>query len=217
MKSDSLWSSAVVVKPTSGWMPINLGDLWKYRELLYFLTWRDVKVRYKQTVLGIAWAVIQPVLIMVVFSIFFGRLAKVPSNGFPYPIFAFCALLPWQLFGRALTDASTSLVVNECLITKVYFPRLLVPAAAVLTSLVDFCIALVVLMGMMFFYNIPPTIAIVTLPFFILLAGRSGGAVGPGGSDSCQLAHLCEHPKELSLNTERKTSKIFPVNPDPKK
>ena len=171
-------SSALVIQPTSGWVPLNLGDLWEYRELLYFLTWRDIKVRYKQTVLGMAWAVIQPLFMMVIFTIFFGRLAKVPSDGLPYPIFAFTALLPWQLFARALTDASTSLVVNERLITKVYFPRLLVPASAVLASLVDFGIAFVLLLGMMIFYAIAPTGAVWTLPLFILLALMSALGVG---------------------------------------
>jgi len=171
-------SSALVIQPTSGWVPLNLGDLWEYRELLYFLIWRDIKVRYKQTVLGMAWAVIQPLFMMVIFTIFFGRLAKVPSDGLPYPIFAYTALLPWQLFARALTDASTSLVVNERLITKVYFPRLLVPASAVLASLVDFGIAFVLLLGMMIFYAIAPTGAVWTLPLFILLALMSALGVG---------------------------------------
>jgi len=149
---------------------LNLVELWEYRELLYFLTWRDIKVRYKQTALGAAWAVIQPLGMMLVFTIFFGRLIGVPSDGLPYPIFAYTALLPWQLFSRALTDASTSLVVNEHLITKVYFPRLLVPVSAVLASLVDFAIAFVLLLGMMVFYGIVPTGAVILLPLFILLA-----------------------------------------------
>jgi len=178
LRDKSPRSSALVIQPTSGWVPLNLGDLWEYRELLYFLTWRDIKVRYKQTVLGMAWAVIQPLFMMVIFTIFFGRLAKVPSDGLPYPIFAFTALLPWQLFSRALTDASTSLVVNERLITKVYFPRLLVPASAVLASLVDFGIAFVLLLGMMIFYAIAPTGAVWTLPLFILLALMSALGVG---------------------------------------
>ena len=178
LRDKSPRSSALVIQPTSGWVPLNLGDLWEYRELLYFLTWRDIKVRYKQTVLGMAWAVIQPFFMMLIFTIFFGRLAKIPSDGLPYPIFAYTALLPWQLFARALTDASTSLVVNERLITKVYFPRLLVPASAVLASLVDFGIAFVLLLGMMFFYAIAPTGAVWTLPLFILLALMSALGVG---------------------------------------
>jgi len=178
VKDENLGASPLVIRPTSGWVPLNLGDVWKYRELLYFLTWRDIKVRYKQTILGIAWAVIQPVFMMLIFTLFFGRLAKIPSDGLPYPIFAFTALLPWQMFSRALTDASTSLVVNERLITKVYFPRLLVPTSAVLASLVDFCIAFVLLLGMMLFYGIAPTGAVWTLPLFILLALMSALGIG---------------------------------------
>jgi lipopolysaccharide transport system permease protein len=174
----NLDSPALVIKPTSGFAPLDLQNIWNYRELLYFLTWRDVKVRYKQTVLGVAWAVIQPLFMMLIFTIFFGRLAKIPSDGLPYPIFAFTALLPWQMFSRALTDASTSLVVNERLITKVYFPRLLVPASAVLASLVDFAIALILLVGMMFYYGIVPTGAVWTLPLFVLLALMTALGIG---------------------------------------
>ena len=171
-------SPALVIRPASGFVPLDLQEVWNYRELLYFLTWRDVKVRYKQTVLGVAWAVIQPLFMMLIFTIFFGKLAKVPSDGLPYPVFAFTALLPWQMFSRALTDASTSLVVNERLITKVYFPRLLVPASAVLASLVDFAIALILLVGMMFYYSIVPTGAVWTLPLFILLALMTALGIG---------------------------------------
>jgi len=170
LKGESLPSSTVIIRPSSGWVPLNLAELWEYRELLYFLTWRDIKVRYKQTVLGVAWAVIQPLGMMLVFTIFFGHLVGVPSDGLPVPIFAYTALLPWQLFSRALTDASTSLVVNERLITKVYFPRLLIPVSAVLASLVDFAIAFVLLLGMMVFYGIVPTGSVLMLPLFVLLA-----------------------------------------------
>jgi lipopolysaccharide transport system permease protein len=152
--------------------------LWEYRELLYFLTWRDVKVRYKQTALGAAWAIIQPVFMMLVFSLFFGKLARVPSDGFPYPIFTFCALLPWQLFAHALTESSNSLVANERLITKVYFPRLVVPIAAVLGGLVDFGIAFIILLLMMFYYGIVPGVAVLALPGLILLAVLTALAVG---------------------------------------
>ena len=152
--------------------------MWEYRELLYFLTWRDVKVRYKQTALGAAWAIIQPVFMMAVFSLFFGRLAKVPSDGIPYPIFTFCALLPWQLFAHSLTESSNSLVTNERLITKVYFPRLVIPISAVLGGLVDFAIAFVILLGLMAYYGIVPTWAVVTLPGFLLLAIVTALAVG---------------------------------------
>src|SRR5437762_6017247 len=158
------------IDPPSGWTSIGFRELWDYRELLYFLTLRDIKVRYKQTALGAAWAVIQPFFMMVVFSLFFGRLAGVKSDGIPYPIFTFCALLPWQLFAHALTESSNSLVANERLITKVYFPRLVVPLAATVGGLVDFAVAFVILLGMMFYYGIVPTWAIVTLPGFLLLA-----------------------------------------------
>lgn len=166
------------IRPSKGWVPFNLSDLWEYRELLYFLVWRDVKVRYKQTLLGAAWAILQPFLTMIVFSIFFGRLAGVPSDGIPYPIFVYTALLPWQLFTFALSESSNSLVSNERLITKVYFPRLVIPISAVLAGLVDFSIAFVVLIGMMLFFGIVPTIAILTLPFFILLSIATALAVG---------------------------------------
>jgi lipopolysaccharide transport system permease protein len=166
------------IDPPRGWTSIGFRELWDYRELLYFLTLRDIKVRYKQTALGAAWAIIQPVFMMVVFSLFFGRLAKIPSDGIPYPIFTFCALLPWQLFAHALTESSNSLVANERLITKVYFPRLVVPMAAVLGGLVDFAVAFVILLAMMFYYGIVPTWAIVTLPAFILLAIMTALGVG---------------------------------------
>jgi lipopolysaccharide transport system permease protein len=166
------------ISPPSRWTSLEFGELWEYRELLYFLIWRDVKVRYKQTALGAAWAVIQPFFMMIVFSLFFGRLAKVPSDGIPYPVFTFCALLPWQLFANALTESSNSLVGNQNLITKVYFPRLVVPISAVLGGLVDFVIAFVILLGMMLYYGIVPGWAIVTLPGFILLAVLTALGVG---------------------------------------
>jgi lipopolysaccharide transport system permease protein len=166
------------IEPPTGWTAIGLRELWEYRELLYFLIWRDVKVRYKQTALGAAWAVIQPFFMMVVFSLFFGKLAGMPSDGIPYPVFAFCALLPWQLFAHALTESSNSLVANERLITKVYFPRLVVPIAAVLGGLVDFAIAFVILVAMMIYFGIVPGWQVVTLPGFILLAVMTALAVG---------------------------------------
>jgi lipopolysaccharide transport system permease protein len=169
---------ATVVEPLRGWVPLNLRDLWQYRELLYFLTWRDIKVRYKQTVFGAAWAILQPLFTMVLFSVFFGTLAKIPSDGIPYPIFAYSALLPWHLFAQSLTRSATSLVANQHLITKVYFPRLSIPLSAVLAGLVDFGIAFVVLMGMMFYYRIVPTVAVLTLPLFLLLAIATALAVG---------------------------------------
>jgi lipopolysaccharide transport system permease protein len=170
--------STVLIRPSRGWVALKLRDLWLYRELLYFLTWRDIKVRYKQTILGAAWVVLQPFFTMVVFSIFFGRLASVPSDGIPYPIFTYCALLPWQLFAHALSESGNSLVANQQLITKVYFPRLIIPLAPVLAGLVDFGIAFVVLLGMMLYYGFVPTLATLTLPFFLLLAIATALAVG---------------------------------------
>lgn len=168
----------LLITPPNRWIPLQLSELWEYRELLYFLVWRDIKVRYKQTALGAAWAVMQPLFMMLVFSLFFGRLAKVPSDGIPYPIFTFCALIPWQLFANALTESSNSLVGNQNLITKVYFARLVIPIAAVLSGLVDFLIAFAILIGMMLFYGIVPGPAIVALPAFILLAVLTALAVG---------------------------------------
>jgi lipopolysaccharide transport system permease protein len=170
--------STTVIRPSSGWVALNLRDLWNYRELLYFLTWRDIKVRYKQTVLGAAWAVLQPFFTMVVFSVFFGQLARVPSDGIPYPIFSYCALLPWSYFSGALDRAGNSLVGSSHLITKVYFPRLAIPISAVTAGLVDFGIAFVVLLGMMLYYGYAPTTAALTLPFFLLLAVATALAVG---------------------------------------
>ena len=142
-----------IYKPSSGWRPVNLQELWKFRELLYFLVWRDVKVRYKQTVLGVLWAVIQPFVTMVVFSIFFGRLAGIPSDGVPYPVFSFAALVPWAFFAHGLHHGGESLTSNQNLLRKVYFPRLALPIAAILTGLVDFGIAFVMLLGIMFYYG----------------------------------------------------------------
>ena len=133
------------IAPAIGWVPIRMGEIWEFRELLFFLVWREVKIRYKQTALGVAWAILQPVLTMVVFSVFFGRLGRIPSDGLPYPVFAFSALVPWQLFAFALAESSNSVVANQRLVTKVYFPRLIMPMAAVCVGLVDFCLSLIVL------------------------------------------------------------------------
>ena len=168
----------IVIRPSHGWVAINFHELWEYRELLYFLTWRDIKVRYKQTALGAAWAVIQPFFTMVVFSLFFGRLAQVPSDGIPYPVFAYCALVPWSFFAGSLDRAGNSLVTSANLLTKVYFPRLVIPLSAVMAGLIDFAIAFVVLIGMMAVYGITPTWAIVTLPFFLLLSLVTALGVG---------------------------------------
>src|ERR1051325_568800 len=169
---------SLTISPPSGWASIGLKELWEYRELLYFLTWRDIKVRYKQTALGAAWAIIQPFFMMVVFSLFFGKLGRIPSDGIPYPVFVYCALLPWQLFAHALSESSNSLVSNQNLITKVYFPRLVVPISAVLGGLVDFAIAFIILLGMMAYYGIAPTVMIVTLPLFLVLAVATALGVG---------------------------------------
>jgi lipopolysaccharide transport system permease protein len=168
----------LVIEPPRGWQALDLKELWRYREMLFFFTWRDIKVRYRQTVLGAAWAVLQPVLTMVVFSVIFGTLAKLPSQGIPYPVFTFTALLPWQLFAFALTSSSNSLLDNQQLITKVYFPRLIIPISSVIAGLVDFLIAFVILLIMMLFYGIAPTAAIWTLPLFLLLALASATGVG---------------------------------------
>lgn len=167
-----------ILRPVRGWSALNLKELWVYRELIYFMTWKDLKVRYKQTLLGASWAILQPFLTMVVFSIFFGELAGVPSDGVPYPIFAFTALLPWTLFSKALSDASRSLVQNSHMITKVYFPRLILPLASVLAGVVDFLLALLVLFGMMVYYQVAPTSAVWSLPLFLLLALVTALGVG---------------------------------------
>jgi lipopolysaccharide transport system permease protein len=160
----------ITIAPSRGWAPLRIRELWQYRELLFFLVWRDVKVRYKQTVLGATWAIIQPFMTMVVFSLFFGRLAKMPSDGIPYPIFAFAALVPWSFFAHGLSQASNSLVGGATLIKKVYFPRLVMPIAAVLSGLIDFVLAFGVLIGMMLFYDITPSVKILAIVPLMLLA-----------------------------------------------
>ena len=166
--------------PARGWVSLKLNELWEYRELLYFFIWRDVKVRYKQTALGVAWAVLQPFFTMVVFSLFFGGLAKVPSDGVPYPIFAYTALLPWTFFAHGVTQSANSLVTNANLINKVYFPRMAIPIAAVLSGLADLLPAFGVLVGMMLYYGIVPSAQIVWLPAFMLLATIAAVGVGIG-------------------------------------
>ncbi|HEY7910848.1 MAG TPA: ABC transporter permease [Blastocatellia bacterium] len=168
----------IYIKPSKGWVSLKLAELWKYRELLYFLIWRDIKVRYKQTALGAAWAVIQPFLTMVVFSLFFGKLAKVPSDGIPYPVFSFAALVPWTFFSNGLIQSANSLVGSANLIKKIYFPRLSIPIATVLSGIVDFLLAFMVLLGMMLFYGITPTLKIFYLPLFLLLALITALGVG---------------------------------------
>ncbi len=171
-------SSTLWIEPIEGWATLKLKELWDYRELLYFLVWRDVKVRYKQAALGAAWAILQPLLTMLIFSVIFGMFAKVPSDGTPYPLFAFVALVPWNFFATSLGQSSNSVVGSANLITKVYFPRLAIPLASVLAGLVDFALSFVVLLGMMVYYHHAPTIHVLWLPLFILLG--LAAAVGMG-------------------------------------
>jgi lipopolysaccharide transport system permease protein len=161
---------ATIIRASSGWSFLDFRDLWQFRELIYFLTWRDLKVRYKQTMLGALWAILRPFMTMVVFSIFFGELAGVKSDGIPYPLFAYTALLPWELFSHAINVGSHSLVQNRHMITKIYFPRIILPTATVLGGLVDFAIAFVILVGMMFYYGYPLRVEMLTLPLFLILA-----------------------------------------------
>lgn len=169
----------ITLRPSRGWISLNLRDLWLYRELVFFLTWRDVKVRYKQAALGVAWAILQPVTSMVIFSVILGYLLKVPTdNGIPYPVFSYVALLPWQLFANALTKSGASLVGSANLITKVYFPRLVIPISSLGASLVDFLFSFLVLIGLMFFYQIQVTWNVLWLPLFLLFALLTAFAVG---------------------------------------
>lgn len=169
----------VVVRPSRGWVPLNLGELWRYRELLYFLVWRDVKVRYKQTAVGALWAILQPLLLALLFTLIFSRIGKLkPPGGVPYAVFAYAALLPWVLFATALSESSKSLVQNKDLITKVYFPRLAVPLATILAALVDFAIGSTVLIGMMIAYGIVPGLPLLALPLFLGLAVLTALAIG---------------------------------------
>jgi lipopolysaccharide transport system permease protein len=167
-----------VIEPSGKWVSLQLRELWKYRELLFFLAWRDIKVRYQQTFFGIAWAVLQPLFTMAVFSVVFGRFARLPSDGVPYPIFTMCALIPWQLFQYSLTHSSNSLVNSQHLVKKVYFPRLVIPVAAVLDGLVDFAVSCMLLVGLMAIYGIAPTANIVFIPLFVLFASVAALSVG---------------------------------------
>ncbi len=166
------------IQPSHGWVSLKLGELWRYRELLYFLTLRDIKVRYKQTVIGAAWAIIQPFMTMVVFTLFFGGLAAIPSDGLPYPIFSYAALVPWTFFANGLTLSANSLVGSSNLIKKIYFPRLVIPIATIFSGGVDFVLAFVVLIGLMLFYGITPTVNVIFLPLFLLLAFITSLGVG---------------------------------------
>jgi len=166
------------IKPAKGWLSIDFKELWRYRELIYFLTWRDIKVRYKQAVLGIAWAILQPLMTMVIFTVIFGNLLGTPSEGIPYPLFSLTALLPWQLFASALQRSSTSLVGNANLLTKIYFPRLAIPLASIFAALVDFLISFVVLIGVMVYYRYMPGWNALWVPLLVLLALLTALAVG---------------------------------------
>jgi lipopolysaccharide transport system permease protein len=166
------------ITPPGNWWVLPMEELWNYRELLYFFVWRDIKVRYKQTAIGAAWAVLQPLMTMIVFSLFFGRLARIPSDGLPYPIFYYCALLPWMYFSAALQSATNTIVDNQRLITKVYFPRLILPLSAVLSGLVDFGISFLMFIVMMIYYGIRPTTAGWWIPIFLLLAVLTALGVG---------------------------------------
>jgi lipopolysaccharide transport system permease protein len=164
----SILSGEIVIEKPHSWLSLRLGELWRYRELLFFFVWRDIKVRYKQTILGVAWAVLNPLLTMVIFSVVFGRLANIPSDGIPYPVFSYAGLLPWQLFARSISDATSSLVTNQNMVTKVYFPRLILPMSTSLSGLVDFGIALLILFGLMVFYAIVPTWRILLIPVLVV-------------------------------------------------
>lgn len=166
------------ITPSQGWLPLNLREVWAFRELLIQLVWRDISVRYKQSVAGIGWALFQPVMTMVIFTIIFGKFAKLPSDGIPYPVFTYCALLPWNYFARSLGDSSESLVGSSHLITKVYFPRLILPLSKVFAGLIDFSIGFVVLVGMMFWYGMSPNQGVFFLPLFLFIA--MGSALGMG-------------------------------------
>jgi len=182
MKTDEIETikkpETVIIQPVKGLVALNLRDLWIYRELVYFLTWRDLKVRYKQSVLGVLWAIIKPFLAMVVFTIFFGNLAKMPSDGLPYPVWSYTGLLPWEFFAAALSVSARSMLTSGSMVSKIYFPRIIVPLSSVFANLVDFLIAFVILIGMMFVYHITPTINVLWLPAFMLLAIVTALGVG---------------------------------------
>lgn len=166
------------IEPVQGWEPLRLGAIWEYRELLYFLTWRDIKVSYARTNLGVGWAVLKPVLTMIVFTFIFGWLTQLPSDGVPYPIFIYSALLPWQLFARLVAGSGSSLVANENLVTKVYFPRLIIPLSTIVAGTLDFVIAFGVLLGMMWYYQIALTTAVWVLPLLMAVTIAAGLGVG---------------------------------------
>jgi len=198
LKQQNRQMPVIYLQPSKGWLSINFKELWRYRELIFFLTWRDIKVRYKQAVLGIAWALLQPLLTTLIFTVIFGILLKTPSQDIPYPLFTLTALLPWQLFATALQRSSVSLVGNANLITKIYFPRLAIPFSAVVAALVDFAISFMVLLGVMIYYRYWPGWNILWLPFMAVSLKRpvSGypayGALHHSGLDVC-FAHCLPH------------------------
>lgn len=167
-----------VIKPKSGFVAIDFNEIWRYRELFWFLAWRDILVRYKQTAIGIAWAVIRPIVTMIIFTVIFGKLAKLPSDGIPYPILTFTALLPWQFFANALSESSSSVVANANMISKIYFPRLIIPGSTVISGLVDFLLSFIILLVLMASYEVVPTLAVLWLPLFFLLALFSSLGIG---------------------------------------
>lgn len=176
--SESMSLQTTRIQPSRGWMSLGLGELWRYRELLYFLTWRDIKVRYKQTILGASWALLQPLMTMVVFSLFFGKLAKMPSDDVPYPVFSLAGIVPWTFFAYALVQSSNSLVQSANLVKKVYFPRLAVPIASVLSGVVDFILAFILLLGIMAYFDVWPTWKVVILPYLVILTLITSLAIG---------------------------------------
>lgn len=176
--SKEVFPDTVYIRPSSRWTPLEIKELWAHRELLYFLTWRDIKVRYKQTALGLTWTLLKPLSLMLVFTVVFGWFAQVPSDGLPYPVFSLCAILPWQLFAQMLSSTSQSLVSNQNLLTKVYFPRLVIPLAALGGSLMDFMIAAAILVIVMAYFHMAPTLLALLLPFFVLLAVMTSLGVG---------------------------------------
>ncbi len=171
-------AETVIIQPVKGLVGLNLRDLWIYRELVYFLTWRDLKVRYKQSVLGVLWAIINPLVTTVVFSVIFGNFAKFPSDDVPYPIFSYTATLPWSFFAAALTVSARSMLTSGGMVSKIYFPRIIVPLSSVFANLVDFLVGFVIMIGMLFFYHITPTLNMLWLPAFLLLATITALGVG---------------------------------------
>lgn len=179
MKKLRIGSMELIIRPKNKWWQLDLKEIWFFRELFYFLTWRDIKVKYKQTFIGVAWAIFQPFITMVVFTIFFGRLAKIPSDNIPYPIFVYSGLLFWTLFSASLSHVSGTFLENEKIITKIYFPKIILPVSAVITNIVDFLIASLVLVGMMFFYNFTPSLsALLLLPLLVFMTIFSTLGIG---------------------------------------